>query len=76
MEMVQNRIKKSSKVMTDERSGYKKLGTVGYDHATVNHSEEYASGPNKVHSNNCECRAGMLRWPSIMLSASGIWSHT
>ena len=64
MEMVQNRIKKGSKVMTDEHPGYKKLGGVGYDHATVNHSEgEYASGPdNEIHSNNCECRAGLLRW--------------
>ena len=64
--MVQNRIKKGSKAMTDEHSGYKKLGEVGYAHATVNHSGgEYASVPNnEVHSNNCECRAGLLRWGS------------
>ena len=47
--MVQNRIKKGSKAMTDERPGYKKPGEAGYGHAAVNHSEgEYASGPNNV----------------------------
>ena len=52
VEMVKTRIKKGSKVMTDEHSGYKKLGEAGYDHATVNHSEgEYASGPdNEIHT--------------------------
>lgn len=64
VEMVQSRIKKGSKLMTDEHPGYKKLRAAGYDHATVNHSEgEYASGPNnEIHTNNCECRAGLLRW--------------
>ena len=47
--MVQKRIKKGSKVIADELSGYKKLWGVGYDRATVNHSEgEYASGPDNV----------------------------
>ena len=62
--MVQERIKTGSRIMTDEHNGYKKLGKVGYEHLTVNHSEdEYASGPNnEIHTNNCECRVNLSKW--------------
>ena len=36
----------------------------GYDRHTIHHSEgEYASGEhNEIHTNNCECRVGLLKW--------------
>ena len=62
--MVQNHIVPGSRVMTSEYKVYKNLEKLGYDHLSVNHSEgEYASGvDNEVHTNNCECRAGLIKW--------------
>ena len=53
-----------SKVYTDEYKTYKFLGERGYEHETVNHREgEYASGDNnEIHTNNCECLVGLLKW--------------
>jgi transposase-like protein len=64
VEGVEKRIRSGSTVMTDEHPGYKKLGEAGYGHHTVNHSEgEYAAGDNnEIHTNNCECRVGLLKW--------------
>ncbi len=61
---VQSHIEFGSRVMTDEYKAYKNLEKLGYDHLSINHSEgEYASGvDNEVHTNNCECRAGLLKW--------------
>ena len=61
--MVRERIKPGSTVMSDEHNAYKSLGGTGYDHHTVNHGEgEYAAGDrNEIHSNNCECRVGLLK---------------
>lgn len=62
--MVRERIKPGSTVMSDEHNAYKSLGEMGYDHHAVNHGEgEYAAGDhNEIHSNNCECRAGLSKW--------------
>ena len=63
-DMVQECIGPGSTVMTDEHAAYKRLKERGYDHHTVNHGEgEYASGEcNEIHTNNCECRIGLLKW--------------
>ena len=52
-----------SVVMTDEYRAHAKLSENRYDHLSVNHSEdEYASGSgNVIHTNNCECRVGLLK---------------
>ena len=64
LRMVGERIEAGSTVMTDEHSGYKNLKKSGYDHHAIHHSEgEYASGEhNEIHTNNCECRVGLLKW--------------
>ena len=52
--------------MADEHITYTSLEKSGYIHHAVNHGEgEYASGENnKIHTNNCECRIGLLKlWP-------------
>ena len=56
--------KPGSTVYTDEYKAYNSLEKIGYDHHTVNHSEgEYASGEdNEIHTNNCECLVGLLKW--------------
>ena len=63
-DMVQERIESGSTVMTDEHTAYRSLNERGYDHHTINHGEgEYASGErNEIHTNNCECRIGLLKW--------------
>lgn len=62
--MAAERFEPGSTVMTDEHPAYKSLEERGYDHYTVNHGEgEYASGErNEIHTNNCECRAGLVKW--------------
>ena len=61
---VTEKFERGSRVSTDEHTAYNSLGEAGYDHPTVNHSEgEYASGDlNEIHTNNCECRVGLLKW--------------
>ena len=63
-DMVEETVEKGSKINTDEYKPYKSLGDRGYEHKMVNHSEgEYASGVNnEIHTNNCECLVGLLRW--------------
>ena len=58
------KFERGSMVITDKHTAYKSLGEAGYDHPTVNHGEgEYASGDlNGIHTNNCECRVGLLKW--------------
>ena len=62
--MAAGRFEPGSTVITDEHPAYKSLEEQGYDHHTICHSEgEYASGDhNEIHTNNCECRAGMVKW--------------
>ena len=53
-------IMKGSSINTDEYSVYKSLGSLGYEHHTVNHGvREYAR--DDIHTNNCECRTALLR---------------
>ena len=63
VEGVSERFERGSTIMTDEHIAYTSLEKVGYICHTVNHSEgEYASGENnKIHTNNCECRIGLLK---------------
>ncbi|MXX20579.1 MAG: IS1595 family transposase [Cenarchaeum sp. SB0661_bin_35] len=63
-DIVEETVKPGSRVYTDEYMAYSSLGKRGYEHETVNHSEdEYASGENnEVHTNNCECVVGLLKW--------------
>ena len=63
VEGVSERFERGSTIMTDEHIAYKNLEKAGYIHHTVNHSEgEYASGENNtIHTNNCECRIGLLK---------------
>jgi len=63
-EMVAGKFEPGSTVITDEHPAYKSLGEMGYGHLAINHSEgEYASGEhNDIHTNNCECRIGLLKW--------------
>ena len=64
-QIVADTIKPGSTVLyTDEYKAYNSLEKIGYDHHTVNHSEgEYASGGNNnIHTNNCECLVGLLKW--------------
>ncbi len=60
---VTEKFERGARVITDEHTAYNSLGEAGYDHPTVNHSEgEYASGDlNEIHTNNCECRVGLLK---------------
>ena len=60
---VSERFEHGSTLMTDEHPAYKNLEKAGYIHHTVNHSEgEYASGENnEIHTNNCECRIGLMK---------------
>lgn len=62
--MAAERFERGSTIITDEHPAYKSLEQRGYVHPTVNHSEgEYASGENnEIHTNNCECRAGLVKW--------------
>ena len=71
VEMIQGRIKKGPKVMTDEHSGYKKLGEVGYDHATVNHTR---MPPVPTTWYNCKYRVGLLRWWMMDWNVSSAWN--
>ena len=63
-DIVEETVERGSKVNTDEYRAYKSLKERGYEHETVNHSEgEYVSGAyNEIHTNNCECLAGLLKW--------------
>ena len=63
-EMAAERFEPGSTIITDEHPAYKSLEQRGYAHPTINHSEgEYASGyHNEIHTNNCECRAGLVKW--------------
>ena len=63
-QIVADTVKPGSTVYTDEYKAYNSLEKIGYDHHTVNHSEgEYASGEdNEIHTNNCECLVGLLKW--------------
>ncbi len=63
-EMAAEKFEPGSTVITDEHQAYKSLEEIGYVHPAVNHGEgEYASGEhNKIHTNNCECRIGLLKW--------------
>ena len=63
-DIVEETVESDSKVYTDEYKAYKSLGKRGYEHETVNHSEgEYASGDNnEIHTNNCQCLVGLLKW--------------
>ena len=59
--LVMNVIAKGSRVYTDEFNAYDSLAAMGYRHESVCHKDrEYARGD--VHVNNCECRAGLLRY--------------
>lgn len=62
--MVAGKLKPDSVVITDEHPAYKHLGEIGYCHLAVNHGEgEYASGGhNEIHTNNCKCQIGLLKW--------------
>lgn len=53
-----------SKIHTDKYRAYKSIEKWGYEHETVNHSEvEYAACENnEIHTNDCECPAGLLKW--------------
>ena len=56
-----NAISRGSTTYTDELSAYDSLDGRGYRHESVCHKDkEYARGG--VHVNNCECRAGLLRY--------------
>ncbi|MXY60570.1 MAG: transposase [Cenarchaeum sp. SB0665_bin_23] len=61
-EMVAGKFEPGSTVITDEHPACKSLGEMGYGHLAINHSEgEYVSGKhNDIHTNNCECRIGLL----------------
>ena len=63
-DIVEETVELGSRVYTDEYKAYSSLGKRGYEHETVNHSEgECASGEdNKIHTNNCECLVGLLKW--------------
>ena len=63
-DVVQERIEIGSAAMTDEHPAYKSLKERGYDHHTICHGEgEHASGENnEIHTNNCECQIGLLKW--------------
>ena len=63
-DIVRETVESGSKVYTDEYEAYKSIVKRGYEHETVNHSEdEYASGDNnEIHTNNCECLVGLLKW--------------
>lgn len=62
--MVQERIGPGSTVTTDEHTGYRSLKGWGYDHHSICYGEgEYAPDENnETHTNNCECRIGLLKW--------------
>ena len=63
-ETVAEKFEPGSTVITDEHQAYKSPEEIGYVHPAVNHGEgEYASGErNEIHTNNCECRIGLLKW--------------
>lgn len=63
-EMAAEKFEPGSTAITDEHQAYKSLEAIGYVHPAVNHGEgEYASGEhNEIHTNNCECRIGLLKW--------------
>ena len=63
-DIVEATFEPGSCVYTDEYKAYDSLEKMGFDHHTVNHSEgEYASGKNnEIHTNNCECLVGLLKW--------------
>ena len=63
-EIVAEKFEPGSTVITDEHKAYRSLEAIGYVHPAVNHGGgEYASGEhNEIHTNNCECRIGLLKW--------------
>ena len=63
-DIVEATFEPGSCVYTDEYKAYNSLEKMGFDHHTVNHSEgEYTSGKNnEIHTNNCECLVGLLKW--------------
>ena len=74
--LVQEIVSKGSGICTDELGAYDSLDSRRYRYESVCHkAKEYARGD--VHVNNCECRAGLLRyWQSTGARTSSIWNPT
>ena len=69
-------VKKGSTIWTDEHKAYKKLNYLGYDHHSVEHSEEFMTDDG-VHNNQAESYFSRLRraeygvfhgmWPEYLI---------
>ncbi|KAG0442415.1 hypothetical protein DMUE_0281 [Dictyocoela muelleri] len=54
-------VKKKSKIYTDKWGGYSELKNLGYQHKTVNHSENFVDPESNCHTNTIEANWSSLK---------------